>query len=669
MARSKKERKIGKHTEEEMRAALELKKNGSSLREASRTSNIPYATLRRYFIKQNEAGQQEVRLTPNYEINQIFSLLQEKSLLEYLFQCAYCFYGLTNLDCRQVAFQMAKINDIKVPNAWDQQKLAGVEWLRSFRRRHPELTLRSPERCSLARATSFNRANVEKFFDNLHKIIDRVSAFSDGTRIFNLDETSTTTVQRPQKVLAPKGIRCLSKITSGEKGTLVTTCCIISASGQSLPPAVIFPRVHFKSHMTNGTPPGTLGLANPSGWMNTDLFVEVMKHYIKHSSSSLLNPSLLIFDNHESHLSLEVLNLAKKNGVTILTLPPHTTHKTQPLDVGVMKPFKDYYNAAMDSWLLRNPGKPVTIYEVGGLVGEAYQKAMTPATITNAFRRTGIFPFDRNVFSEIDFAPSSVTDRLIQSERTLYIVDNSVSDIENQEVTNQREIIKNNIISATSTTTVEPSEQDSSKREHDSSFILHAVPGPSHTTQTGPCLSSPEARESELESNTYMEVDSPSTPPRKTSFISPKDFRPAMKAGPRKNTINRKKGKSLIATDTPELNQIALEKESKKRKHHPKLKSAVKKVLQDTSSESEISVILESDNDLSDSDFIDVRDTQMDRKLTVGDHVLVKFLGKKSVIYYVAKIEEDKDSCYSVSFLRRKGTGNMFFPICPIYQK
>lgn len=68
----------------------------------------------------------------------------------------------------------------------------------------------------------------------------RNSAFADGTRIFNLDDTSTKTVQKPQKVIAPKGRKNIGKVTSGERGTLVTTCCIISASGIALPPVMVF---------------------------------------------------------------------------------------------------------------------------------------------------------------------------------------------------------------------------------------------------------------------------------------------------------------------------------------------------------------------------------------------------------------------------------------------
>ncbi|KAJ8965431.1 hypothetical protein NQ314_004138 [Rhamnusium bicolor] len=120
--------------------------------------------------------------------------------------------------------------------------------------------------------------------------------------------------------------------------------------------------------MLVGAPPGTLGLAQPTGWMTAFLFVEVMKHFILHTSSSLDNPSLLIFDNHESHLSLEVVKLAKTYGVEILTLPPHSSNKLQPLDVEVLGPFQTYYRVDHDSWMTRNPRKTFYIYNIAECV-------------------------------------------------------------------------------------------------------------------------------------------------------------------------------------------------------------------------------------------------------------------------------------------------------------
>lgn len=47
----------------------------------------------------------------------------------------------------------------------------------------------------------------------------------------------------------------------------------------------------------------------------------------------------------------------------------------------------------------------------------------------------------------------------------------------------------------------------------------------------------------------------------KKTFQSPKDVLPALKAGPRNNKRKRRKlGKSMIATDTPEKDQITQER-------------------------------------------------------------------------------------------------------------
>lgn len=63
--------------------------------------------------------------------------------------------------------------------------------------------------------------------------------------------------------------------------------------------------------------------------------------------------------------------------------------------------------------MMRNPGKPISICEVAVCVGEAHMKAMTPANIINAFKKTGIFPYDSNIFTDIDFLPSEVTNRAL----------------------------------------------------------------------------------------------------------------------------------------------------------------------------------------------------------------------------------------------------------------
>ena len=63
-------------------------------------------------------------------------------------------------------------NNIAAPVSWEENKLAGKEWFRSFIKKC-NILYRTPEATSLARATAFNRYTVNEFFDNLPLVMDR----------------------------------------------------------------------------------------------------------------------------------------------------------------------------------------------------------------------------------------------------------------------------------------------------------------------------------------------------------------------------------------------------------------------------------------------------------------------------------------------------------------
>ena len=99
-------------------------------------------------------------------------------------------------------------------------------------------------------------------------------------------------------------------------------------------------------HMIRDGPPGCVGRSNGSGRMTAEDCLEFMKHFAKHTMASKNNWKLLLLHNHVSHLSVAVIDYAKENYITMLSFPPLTSHKLQPLDTSIYGPFKRYLQAA-----------------------------------------------------------------------------------------------------------------------------------------------------------------------------------------------------------------------------------------------------------------------------------------------------------------------------------
>ena len=388
-------------------AVKEVLDEGRKCHAVATTRNISEATLRRYCSKVRTGGKVE---TVGYPKNRcVFSTAEEASLTEYAKKAARLFYGLSTTQTRKLAYDYARTLNKDIPSSWAENERAGEDWLSGFLKRNATISLRSSEATSLSRATSFNRFNVAKFFDILIEVYARDQYGPE--RIWNVDETGCTTVHKQAKVLATTGAKQVGAIVSAERGQLVTFCCAVNAVGNSVPPMFIFPRVNYRDNFVNGGPVGCVGTAHPSGWMTAAGFLTFLKHFVAHVRPSPTDKVILLLDNHVSHLSVDVLQFAKYNGVVMVSFPPHCSHKLQPLDRSVYGPLKRYYNVACDDWIVSHKGRTMTIYDVPAMVGLAYPKAMTPANIQAGFKVSGISPFNRNVFTDDEFLPADVTDR------------------------------------------------------------------------------------------------------------------------------------------------------------------------------------------------------------------------------------------------------------------
>lgn len=118
------------------------------------------------------------------------------------------------------------------------------------------------------------------------------------------------------KILAAKRVKRVAKAISAERGKTVTlVCCMMNACGNFVPPAFIFPIVRMRPEFLDDAPPESLGLANKKGWMNQELFVQYLNHFVKHTRPTENDPVLLIVDDHSSRMSLEAVEFCRKHHV------------------------------------------------------------------------------------------------------------------------------------------------------------------------------------------------------------------------------------------------------------------------------------------------------------------------------------------------------------------
>lgn len=389
--------------EKQMREAIDAVRGGKmGWLLASKTYNVPFTTLRR----RTQTGNTSKGYLGGHKST--FDASLEKELVNHLQDLEIRFFGMTSVEVRKLAYQIAVKK--KIPHRFSKEKeMAGKGWLRLFRMRNPTLSLRIPEATSVARARGFNRPQVQTFFRHLTEIFD--SYKFEPQQIWNVDESGFSTVpSKPGKIFATKGRKQVGILTSAERGHHFTSVCCVNALGTYIPPAFIFPRKNMKLDLMDHAPTGSVGYAQEKGWMNGHVFLKWLQHFVKHSKASPQNKVLLLLDGHSSHKNIDVLTFAKQNGIVIFCFPPHCTHRLQPLDISFFGPLTTFYNQELNIWLKSHPCRSVTHQQVTGIFKDAYLRAATVRNGQSGFESAGIFPLNENIFPDHMFAPADVTD-------------------------------------------------------------------------------------------------------------------------------------------------------------------------------------------------------------------------------------------------------------------
>ena len=258
-------------------------------------------------------------------------------------------------------------------------------------KRHENLTKRNCQNIKRARG-ELKPSDVKHYFENLEESLKDVLP----ENILNFDETNLSDDPGVEKCIFRRGVKYPERLINHSKGNISIMFCG-SATGELLPPYVIYKSVHIWDSWVIGGPKGTRYGRSKNGWMNMENFEEWFKTIILAWARKHEGKKVLIGDNLSSHMSKEVLIQCQNHNISFILLPANSTDKCQPLDVAFFAPQKRAWRQILKEYKIKNP-KSTSLEKskfpshLKKLIDSMDMKNET--NLKSGFRACGIYPFN-----------------------------------------------------------------------------------------------------------------------------------------------------------------------------------------------------------------------------------------------------------------------------------
>ena len=374
--------------------AIRTTKKLSRLR-AARIYNIPYSTL---IDRMNGRIVRAELRPPTTKLTQ----LEEESLSLYIL----------DLDSRGFAPRLAGVEDMANYLLETRQgKRVGKLWAYRFVRRRPELKTRFNRVYDFQRALCEDPVLIGGWFELVQNMRAKYGILDCD--FYNFDETGFMMgVICPGMVVTRSDRRGRGKAVQPGNREWATAIICVNGEGRSIPPFLV---VQGVNHLANwytesGLPYDWAIKPTSNGWTDNETGLEWLKHFDKHTARTAKGPyRMLVLDGHESHDSADFQSYCKSNNIIPLCLPAHSSHLTQPLDVGCFSVLKRSYGLQIEHFIKAHINH-ISKVEFFIAFKAAYDQSITVQNGQAGFRGAGLVPYDPQVvISKLDVNLQAVT--------------------------------------------------------------------------------------------------------------------------------------------------------------------------------------------------------------------------------------------------------------------
>ncbi|KAK3924780.1 Pogo transposable element with KRAB domain [Frankliniella fusca] len=367
-----------------MEKAVLAVQRGMSVRQAAYVYNVRRSTLNDRTLKPS------LRPTAGRPI--VLSHTVEEAIVAHVSTQAEWGFPLCKLDLQLIVRDY--LNAQQIVEKRFKDNTPGNAWLRCFFKRHPELRVSKPKLLSSSRA-KVNPDQLKKYFQNLKESLEGVPP----ENIYNYDETNLADDPSQKTVEVRRDQKYPTKVLTSSK-TATSLMIAGTATGELLPPYVVYRSKELSETWVTGGPPGTRYNRSRSGWFDRVIFTDWFRNILVPNARRKEGTKVVIGDNLSSHFSEEVFSLCREHNIRFVCLPANSTHILQPLDVAFFGPLKMSWRSILGQWKRSARHRSLTLPkpEFPGLLNKLMDsiKGRAECNLLSAFRATGINPLDPN---------------------------------------------------------------------------------------------------------------------------------------------------------------------------------------------------------------------------------------------------------------------------------
>jgi hypothetical protein len=278
-------------------------------------------------------------------------------------------------------------------------KPLGINWTQAFLERHPTLKSRFITGLDKERALAQHPDIIQDWFNLFERVRNENGVHPNDC--WNMDEKGVMLgMIGKSRCIIPKEQKKQYMTQPGDREWSTLTECI-SMTGRVLPPWIIFKaKMMQKAWKDALRDPDARVCLSENGWTDNYLGLKWFEEHFQPHTKITTGTSgwrILVYDGHQSHVTISVIQFCIKHSIALLCLPPHSTHILQPLDIKLFSPLQTAYQKELKAKSRFQGQYHVDKVEFLEILQNARDKAFTTKNILSGWEAAGLSPFNPEV--------------------------------------------------------------------------------------------------------------------------------------------------------------------------------------------------------------------------------------------------------------------------------